>query len=160
VTYIPIYKRKIKYLNKKDAERLNLPLKTNDIRDDGYVFQYYYTRGDAIYEMWHSPQTMKNTSIRKSKDKREHSKKTRNFIKRVKLYLGCNICGYKKCSDALHFDHIDVNNKFREISKMGVYSFKSIKEEMRKCRVLCANCHAEHTQVQREEGLFNNEINN
>ena len=38
-------------------------------------------------------------------------------------------------------------------------TIKKIKDEIRKCRVLCANCHAEHTQVQREEGIFDNEIN-
>ena len=37
---------------------------------------------------------------------------------------------------------------------MSGYSFKALKNEMRKCRVLCANCHAEHTQVQREGGVI------
>ena len=85
--------------------------------------------------------------------------KIKKFIKRVKLFLGCSICGYKKCNEALQFDHVDVYNKTMDISRMSGYSFKSLKNEMRKCRVLCANCHAEHTQIQREEGLFNNEIN-
>ena len=47
---------------------------------------------------------------------------------------------------------------FATLNHLSVQSFAStlekIKDEIRKCRVLCANCHAEHTQVQREEGIF------
>lgn len=157
--HLPIRKMKMKYLNRADAERLNLPLKPSFVREDGYTFRYYYTRGDNIYEMWNSPQTMVKVAIRKSRDKKQHSKKIKKFIKRVKLFLGCSICGYKKCNEALQFDHVDVHSKTMDISRMSGYSFKSLKNEMRKCRVLCANCHAEHTQIQREEGIFNNEIN-
>ena len=149
----------MEYISKKKAVELNLPLKTNTIREDGYIFQYYYRRGDNIYEMWNSPKTLAKLSIRKSQDKKEHTKKTKKYIKRVKLYFGCQVCGYKKCSDALQFDHLDVNSKLREISRMSSCGFKKLKDEMRKCRVLCANCHAEHTQSQREEGLFSNEAN-
>lgn len=85
----------MKYLNRADAERLNLPLKPSFVREDGYTFRYYYTRGDNIYEMWNSPQTMVKVAIRKSRDKKQHSKKIKKFIKRVKLFLGCSICGYK-----------------------------------------------------------------
>ena len=157
--HLPISKMKMVYLNREDTKNLNLPLEPSYVREDGYTFRYYYTRGDKIYEMWNSPKTMAKVAIRKSLDKKEHSKRIKKFVKRVKLYLGCGTCGYKKCNEALHFDHVEVYNKYREISRMGGYSFKAIKNEMRKCRVLCANCHAEHTQVQREEGLFNNEIN-
>jgi hypothetical protein len=75
------------------------------------------------------------------------------------LYLGCLTCGYKKSSDALQFDHLDITTKVREISRMSACSFTVLKNEMRKCRVLCANCHAEHTETQRKEGLFDYEIN-
>jgi len=149
---------KMKYMKKEDSEKLNLPLKCNDIRKDGYVFKYYYTRGDKIYELWNSPKAMAKIAIHKSIQKKEHTKKTKKYIKRVKLYLGCASCGYKKSSDALHFDHLNIHNKTKDISRMSPYSFEALKNEMRKCRVLCANCHAEHTQVQREKGLFNNEI--
>ena len=36
------------------------------------------------------------------------------------------------------------------ISAMQGYSMNSLKNEMRKCRVLCANCHAVHSEVQRK----------
>ena len=48
----------MEYISKKKAVELNLPLKTNTIREDGYIFQYYYRRGDNIYEMWNSPKTL------------------------------------------------------------------------------------------------------
>jgi len=159
MTQVPIHKMKMMYLNREDAKKLNLPLIPSYVREDGYTFRYYYTRGDKIYEMWNSPQTLAKVAIRKSNDKKQHSKKIKKFIKRVKLFLGCIICGYKKCNEALHFDHVDIHNKIMDISRMSGYSFKTLKNEMRKCRVLCANCHAEHTQVQREGGLFNNEVN-
>jgi|TARA_R110002012_G_scaffold314532_1_gene527371 hypothetical protein len=147
------------YLNKTDAKKLNLPSKYGEIREDGYVFTSYYIRNSIIQEQWLSPKSLANQAKRKSINKKEHTKRTKKFIKRVKLYLGCYICGYKKSSDALHFDHLDITNKVREISRMSSCSFKVLKNEMRKCRVLCANCHAEHTEKQRNEGLFDNEIN-
>lgn len=159
MTHIPIRKRKMKYLSKKEADDLNLPLKHYELREDGYTFMYYYKRGDKVYEMWNSPQTMIKVRSRRRKQQKEHVKKTKKYVKRVKLYFGCQVCGYKKCSDALQFDHLDVKSKLREVSKMSSCGFKKIKDEIRKCRVLCANCHAEHTQVQREEGIFDNEIN-
>jgi len=152
---------KMKYLKKEDAEKLNLPFKRNDVRQDGYIFMYYYTRGDInkVYEMWNSPKTISKLSVYKKKAKKKYHLKTKKYIKRVKLYLGCQICGYKKCSDALQFDHINVTTKVRDISTMRSCGFSRLKEEMRKCRVLCANCHAEHTNYQRRKGLFNNETN-
>ena len=152
---------KTKYVKKEDAEKLNLPFKYGDVRQDGYVFMSYYTRGDInkVYEMWNSPKAIVKQTIYKRKAKRKHQLKIKKYVKRVKLYLGCQICGYKKSSDALQFDHIDVNNKVREISRMHSCGFVKIKEEMRKCRVLCANCHAEHTEKQRKEGLFDYETN-
>ena len=74
-------------------------------------------------------------------------------MKRVKLFLGCQLCGYKKHACALHFDHIDPSIKFKIISRMNNYSMEALKNEMRKCRVLCANCHAAHTEYQRQNKI-------
>ena len=149
----------IAYLNKEDAKKINLPSKYGEIREDGYVFTSYYIRNSIIKEHWLSPKAIANQVKRKSINKKAHNKRTKKFIKRVKLYLGCLTCGYKKSSDALQFDHLDITTKVREISRMSACSFTVLKNEMRKCRVLCANCHAEHTETQRKEGLFDYEIN-
>lgn len=53
---------------------------------------------------------------------------------------GCSVCGYKEHHVALHFNHIDPSNKVRNVS--ACHSVKAVKEEIRKCEVLCANCHA------------------
>ena len=76
------------------------------------------------------------------------------FVKRVKLRYGCGICGYKKCTTSLHFDHIDPTTKKNVVSKQVKQSMKQLKNEMRKCRILCANCHGEHTEQQKKEGVF------
>ena len=36
---------------------------------------------------------------------------------------------------------------------MNNYSMEALKNEMRKCRVLCANCHAAHTEYQRQNKI-------
>ena len=76
------------------------------------------------------------------------------FTRRVKLRYGCSECGYKKCATSLHFDHIDPTTKKNVVSKLVKQSMKQLKNEMRKCRILCANCHGEHTEQQRKEGVF------
>ena len=74
-------------------------------------------------------------------------KKLRNrrkkIINRYKLLKGCQLCGYKKHFSALDFDHINKITKIKSISRLvtDTVSLKKIKDEVRKCNVLCSNCH-------------------
>jgi hypothetical protein len=67
------------------------------------------------------------------------------------LYLaekGCCKCG-ERDPRKLEYDHKDPSDKHRGISRLIVdgYSWASavLRAEIRKCRVLCANCHRVHT---------------
>lgn len=57
----------------------------------------------------------------------------------------CAICGYNKRGGAFDIHHIDPNEK--EISfgsiRANPQSWNKIVEELRKCVLLCANCHRE-----------------
>jgi hypothetical protein len=78
---------------------------------------------------------------------------TNRFRKRqeYKNLLGgkCQICGYNKCLDALHFHHKDPSQKRFEIPDAlfgrchAKFSIQEIEAEVHKCILLCANCHHE-----------------
>lgn len=57
----------------------------------------------------------------------------------------CCICGYDKCNDALALHHLDPSIK--EISLGGIRanpkSWDNIVKELRKCIMVCHNCHSE-----------------
>jgi 5-methylcytosine-specific restriction endonuclease McrA len=53
----------------------------------------------------------------------------------------CTICGYNKCVKALDFHHTNPSEKDFNISKSS--SWKKAKEEIKKCILVCKNCHAE-----------------
>ena len=56
----------------------------------------------------------------------------------------CKICGYDKCYDALEFHHLEPNKKDFGISTEGhTRSWVSVKKELDKCILVCANCHRE-----------------
>ena len=56
----------------------------------------------------------------------------------------CTKCGYNKSVAALQFHHIDPSEKEFGIAASGVTrSLEEQKEEIKKCILLCANCHAE-----------------
>ena len=55
----------------------------------------------------------------------------------------CSICGYNKCNDALDFHHIDPAIKVHEIKYFSMMSWEKIENEVKKCVLLCANCHRE-----------------
>lgn len=69
----------------------------------------------------------------------------------------CRICGYNRCGEALHFHHIDPTTKSFAISMAcaKTRSWKTVRDEVEKCVLLCGNCHAEvHAGlVQLEEHL-------
>jgi hypothetical protein len=56
----------------------------------------------------------------------------------------CAECGYRASMRALHFHHLDPATKRIELNARGVaLSLATLREEARKCRLLCSNCHAE-----------------
>jgi 5-methylcytosine-specific restriction endonuclease McrA len=56
----------------------------------------------------------------------------------------CMICGYYKCQRALSFHHIDPAKKNFDLSTNGLTrSWAKIEEEIKKCILVCANCHME-----------------
>jgi hypothetical protein len=79
---------------------------------------------------------LRNTSQRK---------KNKAFINRVKRIYSCVDCGEGN-PVVLDFDHVK-GNKRGNISDMArwSYSLETIKEEIRKCEIRCANCHRKKT---------------
>lgn len=65
---------------------------------------------------------------------------------KYKMAKGCKECGYNANPVALDFNHRDPSTKeFMPSSRMLTMSLKRIIAEVRKCDVLCANCHRIHT---------------
>jgi len=73
----------------------------------------------------------------------------REFVNRVKRIFGCFDCGNKN-PVILEFDHV-TGVKRANISDMvsSYYCLKTIKEEIRKCEIRCANCHRKKTHERR-----------
>ena len=67
-------------------------------------------------------------------------------------FLGgkCSRCGYAQCAEALEIHHLESNEKDFGISARGyTRSWKSVRAELEKCELLCANCHREvHAKLQ------------
>ena len=56
----------------------------------------------------------------------------------------CSRCGYNKCSAALDFHHINMDEKEFNLSARDLkLHWPSIQKELDKCELLCANCHRE-----------------
>ena len=63
----------------------------------------------------------------------------------------CVLCGYNRCMRALHFHHLNPHEKDFEISTKS--SWYDIQHEIKKCVLLCSNCHAEV-----HDGLIDQEV--
>jgi transposase len=56
----------------------------------------------------------------------------------------CIICGYNRHPCALEFHHLDPATKRMPLSARGIaYALSTLREEAKKCVLLCANCHVE-----------------
>jgi hypothetical protein len=82
--------------------------------------------------------------------------RTHNATYRAKLLVsvakrkeqGCSKCSEKR-PWCLHFHHLDPSKKLGNINRMiKSVTLKQLEEEMDKCIVLCANCHADEEHQQ------------
>ena len=71
------------------------------------------------------------------------AKRRRYWLNYLKVKCGCFVCGYNTNARALQFDHVEI--KKREVSKLVMNKIKILFKEIRKCRILCANCHIINT---------------
>lgn len=82
---------------------------------------------------------------------RKRKKRIRLYVDDYKLSRGCSVCGYNKCAAALDFHHEGDDKEF-DIGTGMHCSFKKLQEEMKKCMVLCRNCHSElHDKERKKE---------
>lgn len=90
----------------------------------------------------------KYVTIKEKEKKVSKSESVIEWRKRTKLklveYKGgkCQICDYNKSITALHFHHLDPNEKDFSISGKSL-SFDKLKNEVDKCILVCSNCHSE-----------------
>lgn len=92
----------------------------------------------------------KNASYERSriKDKERKYKKKVIAIK----FLGgkCSVCGYNKCLDAIDFHHKNPLEKDDTLKNLWARKWETIETEIKKCVLLCSNCHREHHWKERQ----------
>lgn len=92
------------------------------------------------------------------------------WIDKYKVSNGCSICGYNKHPAAICFDHLPGFEK-AEVTKNGCskrscaggmfmlygkkHDVEDLISEIRKCRLLCHNCHMEATHKNNNQTLDN-----
>jgi ribosomal protein L44E len=72
-------------------------------------------------------------------------------IHKYQMEKGCMDCGYNEHPAALEFDHhVDSEKSFNIGEQIGSRSRERLWEEIAKCDVVCANCHAIRTATRRQ----------
>lgn len=93
----------------------------------------YRLKGRSHYER------NKDSYLEKNKEIRERN---RAYVRSIKESGACSDCGISDFR-VLDFDHLPGQEKRAEVSRMVAYGFsiESIKKEIAKCDLVCANCH-------------------
>ena len=94
-------------------------------------------KGDTMDKQEYNKQYYAKNKVLKNGTIREK----RNAVKEYKRLNGCKKCGYDESGVALDFHHRKRESKSYSVSQMLRLSIKELKKEMRKCDILCANCH-------------------
>jgi len=98
------------------------------------------------YLLWRSlnekVETWKNRVKKERKPRRSNlDRKTKfNFIANLKTQIGCFHCKEDNFR-ALDLHHIDQQEKIFRLSECYLFNWKEIFDELKKCQVLCSNCH-------------------
>lgn len=87
--------------------------------------------------------------------KREARDRNKEYIRSVKEKSVCADCHKSYHYSQMDFDHVDGKKKHNLARYANsAVSIKTIKDEIAKCEVVCANCHRYRTW-ERQNGLSN-----
>jgi len=98
---------------------------------------------------------LNNNNNRKNKIKEQRYKNRgllKDYINDLKQNSKCSKCGDERWY-VLDFHHLNDDAKIENISKLvNMGASKKIQEELKKCVILCSNCHRELHHLEREKG--------
>ena len=87
--------------------------------------------------------------------------KKKKLVSEIKSNMQCQKCG--ECREyVLDFHHVEPNKKENTVARMtsNAYRIDKILEEVKKCIVLCSNCHREFHYLQEKYNITLNEYLN
>ena len=116
--------------------------------------------GEEMWAEYQQERIKKKSTTQTLKDKA--SRKVTRYRRAMKAKLieykggACNKCGYDKpFPSAYHFHHRDPRTKSFNLSARGcTLRFETLREEVDKCDLLCANCHAELHDIEYQNNEF------
>lgn len=83
---------------------------------------------------------------RRRQRQRSRNAAAREWIAELKRGIPCADCGGIFPAPVMHFDHLPGTQKIGDISVLATgRSRRVVIEELRKCELVCANCHAIRT---------------
>lgn len=92
--------------------------------------------------------------------RRAYMENNRNYVHRYKQICGCKKCNEKKYW-ILDLHHLDPEQKEFDFQTGVSRNRKTLKNEMRKCIVLCKNCHYDFHHLEKNKGMtLDNFLNN
>jgi predicted transcriptional regulator/transcription elongation factor Elf1 len=147
-----------------DIKKEDVLEKYNELKSLKKVAKFFGVTRDTIRNFVSDDDVLNN---KKNRKKMTRSQSVISWRKRKKdeliYYKGgeCQCCGYNKSKCALHFHHINPQEKDFSVSKKS-YSFERLKKEVDKCILVCSNCHAEiHEEINQfgESKIVNKVLN-
>ena len=97
----------------------------------------YKNRDDALAYLWeHYAQNKKYYTQKTSR----YKENTRKWFVKYKASLKCEICGESR-APCLDFHHLDEKKMNIGLMPRWGHSVETILTEIKRCQVLCANCH-------------------
>jgi len=108
------------------------------------VSTWHERNRDRFNELWRN-WYCKNAPRKIAWQKRRREE-VRLWWRSFKATKRCDVCG-ESAPECLHFHHRDPSQKeinLGNVASSGRWSKERILEEVAKCDVLCANCHAKH----------------
>lgn len=76
---------------------------------------------------------------------REHRAKIRAELNEIKVRTGCVDCRKKYPYYVLDFDHVGTDKVLNVSALLKEAGIERVRAEVRKCEVVCSNCHRERT---------------
>lgn len=97
----------------------------------------YQTKWDRL-----NPEKRKEYYERSYPKQQKKYQRRRYWLDKYTTAKGCSRCGYNENAVALDWDHVDPSQKsFSVGSRVPGAKLTTLFSEIRKCIILCANCH-------------------